>query len=105
MQNVLKRKNMQKYCGIFARVSVKTLEIFPDIFLEYKNIFHWNPIFFSFIKNIRFRPFWIFLYAKRKKKIFFLKSPQKTALRGGGLRTRNQLFFYAFPKQMLMYGL
>ena len=37
------------------------MEIFPDIFPLYQSLF-------SFIKNILFRPFWIFWYAFRRKK-------------------------------------
>ena len=68
MQNVLKRKNMQKYCGIFARVSVKTLEIFPDIFLEYKNIFHCNPISFFLSKTYVLDHSGFFYMQSEKKK-------------------------------------
>ena len=66
---------------IFARVSVK-LEIFPDIFVKYwfffLSIFPLEPILFSFMKNIRFRPFCIFtMYIKKlwkKNTYFFQKS-------------------------------
>ena len=54
MQNVLKWKNIQTYFVTF----LQGLKHFSDIFI--KHIFPLEPIFFSFIKNIHFRPFCIF---------------------------------------------
>ena len=53
-------KKYKKYiCDIFSRVFGKNLDIFPDIFMKYW-YFPVEPAFFSFIRNICFRPFWIF---------------------------------------------
>ena len=98
--NPLECSETEKYakifCEIFERVSVKTLETFPDIFL-----FLWNQSFLSFLKNIRFNTFWIFLYAQRffsskvRKKQFF---PQPIVFPKIGRQNhaRFSLFFKVF---------
>ena len=68
-------KCAQIFCEIFARVSVKNLGNLSRHFLETLRVFFlYYQSFFSFIKNIRFRPFGIFWTKKR----FFFKSPQNT---------------------------
>ena len=84
MQNVLKRKNMQKY--------------FVTFFLQYQSFF--------FSHKWHFIPFCLFWYAYRKVikiHIFFFKIPQKTVFcltgRGGGvLRTSDS----CIPKSALL---
>ena len=99
---------MEKYakifCDILARVSVKNLDIFPNIFIQ-------NKSFFSFMKNIRFRPFCIFKYAYRKiiKKYLFFKSPQKPGfclIEGGGAQnfmdwSVTYIFLHTFPNNQI----
>ena len=75
MQNVLKRKNMQKYfCDIFGRVFVWNLDIFPDIFIN----------------------FFFFWYAYRKIIFFVLQKSVALGVGGGGL-VHNLYFFLRLP--------
>ena len=57
------------FCEIFAGDSVKTLEIFNDIFLKYWNFSFWTKVF-SKMQSIRMRPFWIFWYENQKNRFF-----------------------------------
>ena len=105
MQNVLKRKIMQKYfvpfllgyplkLGNFSRYFHKILKL---------SIFPLEPKFFSFIKKIRFRAFWIFLYAYciskiiRKTQFFFLQKSAKNLMIWGAQNvTGPQFLFFIF---------
>ena len=89
---------MEKYakifCDIFARVPVKKLGPFPNIFIKYWKYFSFITNVISLLKNFYVILHLIICISKNyRKHIFFLK-PQKKfiVLRGGGA-----LLFYAFP--------
>ena len=91
-------KNMQKY------VSVKNLDIFPDIFIKYQN-FPLEPKFFFFHEKHTFFTILhllICISKNYKKKIFKSQQSDRFLPYGGGVSeryglVRNFIFFYAFP--------
>ena len=96
-----KEEKMQKYFVTFLQGYPLKLGHFSRNVHKIFKVFSVQNHFFLFIKNIRFRPFWIFCYAYRKirRKKNSQKSPNIRFLpyRGRGLRTLltgPQLFFF-----------
>ena len=104
-KNVLKRKNMQKYCVQFSgRVSVKN--IFPNILksIEIESIFLYSQNFF-FLENYPFQAFLVSktcIFKHVKKKLYKIAMPSKS--QGGGsepqwtCQLRIQVFFDVLSK-------